>query len=115
MRIVWDEVITYRRRTLLARFGGTAGRRRSQRSSDRASKRQGGEGGYRDTYVVVAALLLECLLGEDVSGTKEGEGGRALGDHRSPDERGTARDQSVLHLFRGPHGESMEARGCRVR
>ena len=59
--------------------------------------------GCRDTYVVVAALLLECLLGEDVSGAEEGEGGRALGDHRSPDERGTARDRSVQHFFRVPH------------
>ena len=101
--VEWNEAVTHRRRTLLARFGCTAGRRRSRRWSDRAGKRQGRTGGCWDTYIVVAALLLECLLGEDVSGTKEGERGRALGDHRSPDERGTARDRSVQHFFRVPH------------
>ena len=38
---------------------------------------------------MVGALLLECLLSEDVSSAKKNKGGRALSDHWPPDESRT--------------------------
>ena len=51
-----------------------------------ARKEEDGEGG---THVVVGALLLEGLLGEDVAGAEEDEGRGALGHHRPLDQRST--------------------------
>ena len=59
-----------------------------ERWSDSAGARW--EGG---THVVVGALLLEGLLGEDVAGAEEDEGRGALGDHRPLDQRSTGTDR----------------------
>ncbi len=88
-----------------ARAGARAGGHRS----GLAGKRQ------RGTYVVVSALLLEGLLGEDVTGAEEGERGRALGDHWSPDERCTACHRSAQHPICVPRSAWAQECGWRRR
>ena len=58
---------------------------------------------------MVGPLLLECLLCEDVSGAKQDEGGRALSEHRPPDEGCTKKTNTGCQ-----HGLAWLARGKKL-